>query len=73
MLREKLESIVQHKKSIERNGNENYKKKELYYTINMKLCFGYISTVKFSTRLQRYLILEVGKTKESNKNIPYMQ
>ena len=42
MLREKLESIVQHKKSIERNGNENYKKKELYYMINMKLCFGYI-------------------------------
>ena len=42
MSRAKLESIVQYKRFTKRNGNENYKKKELYYTINMKLCFGYI-------------------------------
>ena len=42
MLRAKLESIVQYKRFTKRNGNENYKKKELYYMINMKLCFGYI-------------------------------
>ena len=42
MLKGKLKSIMQHKKSTKRNGNENYKNKELYYTINMKLCFGYI-------------------------------
>ena len=63
MSRAKLESIVKYKKSTKRNNNENYKNKELYYMINMKLCFGYIyiyitfknkSTIQFATGLQRY-------------------
>ena len=44
MSRKKLESIVKYKKCTKRNDNENYKNKELYYTINMKICFGYTHT-----------------------------
>lgn len=42
MLRAKLEPMVQYKKSTKIYANENYREKELYCAINMKLCSGYI-------------------------------